>query len=444
MRKSDYYYSYLFCFKLILPNQKKMKRLSCMALSLLALVIFFSGCEKEEKNTAPVASFTITPDTGIPGTTFTFDASATSDAEDAPAALLVRWDWETDGLFDTDFSTNKVLSRQFTQPGTFLITLEVKDLKGLGHAITKSLTITGKIPEVLTDTISEIEAYSAIGGGEVTNDFGLAVTERGVCWSTSQNPTVSDNYSSNGTGTGKFGSVMTGLTTNTTYYVRAYATNSIGTAYGEQVQFTTLLIWACGHPITITHVAGSVAPVTKTVTYGTVTNIPGAVSKCWITQNLGADHQAVAIDDATEPSAGWYWQFNRMQGYKHDGTTRTPGTAWISIIDEDSDWLAANDPCTIEFGNGWRIPSQSEWVIVNDVGGWNNWNGPWNSALKMHAGGYLVYNDGSLIKRGVGGAFWSNLQGVNTTAWYERYDNSQCGYAGNLKALGNSLRCIRD
>ena len=78
--------------------------------------------------------------------------------------------------------------------------------------------------------------------------------------------------------------------------------------------------------LTINHVEGVVAPVTKTTTYGTVTNIPGELTKCWITSNLGSDQQATAVNDATEASAGWYWQFNRKQGYKHDGSTRTPNT----------------------------------------------------------------------------------------------------------------------
>ena len=70
----------------------------------------------------------------------------------------------------------------------------------------------------------------------------------------------------------------------------------------------------------------------------------------------GADHQATAVDDATEASAGWYWQFNRKQGYKHTGTTVIP--AWnTTSIDEDSDWIPANDPCAIELGAGWRIPT---------------------------------------------------------------------------------------
>ena len=64
---------------------------------------------------------------------------------------------------------------------------------------------------------------------------------------------------------------------------------------------TTTTAWTCGKSITINHVAGAIAPVSKTVTYGTITNIPGEPTKCWITSNLGADHQATAVDDTTEP-----------------------------------------------------------------------------------------------------------------------------------------------
>jgi hypothetical protein len=201
---------------------------------------------------------------------------------------------------------------------------------------------------------------------------------------------------------------------------------------------------SCGEQITVSHIAGNVAPVTKTTTYGTVTNIPGEPTKCWTTSNLGADHQATAVDDATEAAAGWYWQFNRPQGYMHDGTTRTPNTTWLSSIDEDSDWLSGNDPCNLELGNGWRVPTQSEWVNVNDAGGWTDWNGPWESPMKLHGGGFLEHADGSLSMRGEGGSFWSNLQGSNTTAWYERFSATLCGYAGHYKARGYSLRCVKD
>ncbi|MEI6436612.1 MAG: hypothetical protein WCP32_17430, partial [Bacteroidota bacterium] len=132
----------------------------------------------------------------------------------------------------------------------------------------------------------------------------------------------------------------------------------------------TLVQFSCGSSFSINHVAGLVAPVSKTVSYGTVTNIPGETSKCWITSNLGADHQATAVDDATEASAGWYWQFNHKQGFKHDGVTRTPNTAWISGINESSDWISANDPCNIELGSSWHLPTYNEWYNVDNTGGW--------------------------------------------------------------------------
>ena len=95
-------------------------------------------------------------------------------------------------------------------------------------------------PTVTTTAISNIDKNTATGGGNVTADGGATVTARGICWSTSQNPTISGNHTTDGTGTGSFTSSITGLTANTTYYVRAYATNSAGTAYGEEVSFTTL------------------------------------------------------------------------------------------------------------------------------------------------------------------------------------------------------------
>src|ERR1035437_1732452 len=94
-------------------------------------------------------------------------------------------------------------------------------------------------PSLNTITVSSITPNSAQSGGNITLDGGTSVTARGVCWSTTINPTVSDNHSTNGTGTGSFTSLLTGLTANTIYYVRAYATNSVGTSYGNYFIFTT-------------------------------------------------------------------------------------------------------------------------------------------------------------------------------------------------------------
>lgn len=95
------------------------------------------------------------------------------------------------------------------------------------------------LPTVITGNVSNITATTATCGGEVTSSGGSTVTACGVCWSTSQNPTVADSHTTDSDGIGIFNSNITGLTPNTTYYVKAYATNSEGTAYGEPRVLTT-------------------------------------------------------------------------------------------------------------------------------------------------------------------------------------------------------------
>ena len=100
---------------------------------------------------------------------------------------------------------------------------------------------TANLPTVTTATIATIASTSASGGGNVTSNGGAELTAEGICWSTSQNPTTADSKTTESIASGAFTSVITGLTATTTYYVRAYATNSIGTAYGSQVSFTTII-----------------------------------------------------------------------------------------------------------------------------------------------------------------------------------------------------------
>lgn len=96
------------------------------------------------------------------------------------------------------------------------------------------------LPTVITAAVTEITTNSAKGGGEVTNDGGAEVTERGICWSINGNPTLNDSHVTAGTGTGSFIATMNGLEANATYHVRAYATNEAGTAYGMDKEFSTL------------------------------------------------------------------------------------------------------------------------------------------------------------------------------------------------------------
>ena len=103
------------------------------------------------------------------------------------------------------------------------------------------------IPTVTTTSISAITAASASSGGAVTSDGGGALSAWGVCWSTSANPTIANSFSQNMVSYGSYSSSLNGLTDNTMYYVRAYATNSVGTAYGNEVSFTTTSYpWSIG------------------------------------------------------------------------------------------------------------------------------------------------------------------------------------------------------
>lgn len=95
------------------------------------------------------------------------------------------------------------------------------------------------LPTLTTTNLSNILTTTAISGGVITSDGGKAITKRGVVWNTSGNPTTSNSITVDGTGVGSFSSSITGLSVNTRYYVRAYATNANGTSYGQQISFTT-------------------------------------------------------------------------------------------------------------------------------------------------------------------------------------------------------------
>lgn len=94
-------------------------------------------------------------------------------------------------------------------------------------------------PVLSTAAVTGITTVSALSGGNITSDGGSAITSRGVCWSTSANPTVSDPHTANGSGTGSFTSQLTGLSASTTYHIRAYAVNANGTYYGNDISFAT-------------------------------------------------------------------------------------------------------------------------------------------------------------------------------------------------------------
>ena len=196
--------------------------------------------------------------------------------------------------------------------------------------------------------------------------------------------------------------------------------------------------------ITVTHTAGAVAPVSKTVTYGLVQTSLSGASKCWITQNLGATNQATSATDATEASAGWYWQFNRKQGWKYDTSLVPTSPAWDNTNDNTyTGWDPAKDPCTILLGAGWRIPTYTEWF--NADGAPQNWassTATFNSVLKLHMAGCLSF--GALSLRGSSGYYWGRTQYSGTIGWYLYFNSGNSGMYNLNKAYGFSLRCLKD
>ena len=312
--------------------------------------------------------------------------------------------------------------------------------KGTAYGNLDSLTTSAIHSTVSNVVMSGFTQNSAIGSATVITSGGSPVTVRGFCWNTTGNPTIANDTLQTGVGIGSFADTLRNLVEGPTYYIRAFAITSAGISYSALVSSFKI----CPSSFTVMHYEGlNGAPVTKTVTYNSVsTNVSGA-ARCWITQNLGADHQAVSATDGTEASAGWYWQFNRMQGYQYT-TSRYP-TTWNAAISETSNWVKGNDPCNLLLGSGWRIPSNIEWTNADGAPqNWNNYTGTYGSELKLHAGGYLI-NGAITTTRGTTGEFWTGTQISATNGGNLGFNSTISTLQSNDKATyGFSLRCLRD
>jgi hypothetical protein len=127
------------------------------------------------------------------------------------------------------------------QPGTiYFIRSYATNSAGTSYGNEISFTTTATVPTLTTSEAFALTSTSVKIGGNITSDGGAVVTARGVCWSINAYPTITDSKTTEGTGSGVFTSFIPGLTPTSTYYIRAYATNSIGTVYGNQVTITTL------------------------------------------------------------------------------------------------------------------------------------------------------------------------------------------------------------
>ena len=158
------------------------------------------------------------------------------------------------------------------QPNTkYYVRAYAINSKGTAYGEEVSFTTNKQIvlPTVKTTAASSVTETSAVTGGNVTSDGNASVTERGVVYSTTQNPTTANTKVASGNGTGSFVCNLSGLQPNTKYYVRAYAINSKGTAYGEEISFTTLKQVVLP---TVTTTSATSVTETSAVTGGNVTS----------------------------------------------------------------------------------------------------------------------------------------------------------------------------
>jgi uncharacterized protein (TIGR02145 family) len=305
-------------------------------------------------------------------------------------------------------------------------------------------TLQITLPTVTTIPVTNITSTTAVSGGNVTDDGGATVTARGVCWSTNSNPTISDNFTIDGTGTGSFVSIITGLVPETDYYVRAYATNTIGTSYGSEFGFTTLT-----------------NPCPTLIIYeGQTYNTILIGTQCWFKENLNVGTMISGTIDQTNngikekycynnntdscDTYGGLYQWNEMMDY-----STTPGVQGICPA-------------------GWHLPSDEEWTILTTFLGGESiaggkmktigtieagtglWHTPNTGATNESGftglpGGYIVNNNyfEGLSNYGI---FWFSTEENTDNAWYlELYYNLEEAYIYHyIKSDGFSVRCLKD
>lgn len=293
--------------------------------------------------------------------------------------------------------------------------------------------------KVTTNSTTSITSNSAQSGGEVTDDGGEMVTARGVCWSTSENPTTSDDCTSDGSGTGKFTSNITNLNATTQYYVRAYATNSEGTAYGNQVGFMTD------------------SPRDTQTLVVEVTN--PATGRTWMDRNLGASRAATSGTD-TEAYGDLYQWGRAADGHeKRDSETTselsssdTPGHGMfiLSTFEQNEEWRnppndelwqgadgGINNPCPV----GYRLPTDAEWQAEQESWSSTDAAGAFGSPLKLHMAGYRLPG-GGIIEVDVRGRYWSSSVPGEFARSFS-FENSEAALNSSGRAYGLSVRCIK-
>lgn len=201
------------------------------------------------KTPAALATLSTVSISSITFSTATANSSVSSDGGSSITQRGVCWNTSSSPTISNNRTTNGSGLGSFSsslsglsQGTTYFVRAYATNSAGTAYGAQTSFTTTAlQLATISTTAVSSISDNSASAGGSVLADGGSAVFQKGVCWSTTSNPTISNSYTNNGSGIGNFASSVTGLNANTLYYLRAYATNSAGTSYGSSISFLTLL-----------------------------------------------------------------------------------------------------------------------------------------------------------------------------------------------------------
>ncbi len=325
---------------------------------------------------------------------------------------------------------------------TYYIRAYATNSLGTAYGEQQSFTTNKEIPTVVTGEVTNITTTTASCDGKVTADGGAEIIARGVCWSTTENPTIDNYKTSNGTGTGTFSSDLTGLSPYTTYYIRAYATNSEGTAYGMGESFTTLAEIEYG-----SFTDSRDGNLYKTVTIG---------EQVWMAENLAYIPVGITVSAPTEGS------YSEPHYYVY-GNSDKDLTAAILTDNYQAygvlyNWSAAITVCP----EGWHLPSDAEWTTLStylgdnaggklkEAGNYSSWDSPNEGATNSSGftalpGGYRSYG-GTFVGTGLYGYWWSSTQYSTNNAWYRAlyYYISNVFRRNYSKDYGCSVRCLQD
>jgi len=278
-----------------------------------------------EGGSTAAPSVTIQAVTDIDKTTATGNGTVISLG--VPAATAYRHCWATfpnpttanDKTVGVPSATGAFTSSLtgLTQNTKYYVRAYITNSVGTSYStLDAEFTTLADVPVVTTDLVTQVAVTTAQGNGSIDNNGGSAVTQHGVCWGASANPTIADSKTEEGATSviGDFSSLMTGLTAEITYHVRAYATNADGTGYGVDKTFTT---HAVGAPIVTTQRSTSVTAESATGK-GTTVDVGGSAvtehGHCWGTSanpttagsktTLGAGSVGAFTSKITELSAG--------------------------------------------------------------------------------------------------------------------------------------------